>query len=309
MTTESQLQQSDQLVLFRVANEELAISIHAVQEIIRPPLITRVPRAPQYVDGMGNLRGEILPIINLRLFLGLSAKENDEQTRIVVVNVNGAITGIVVDSVSEVLTIDRRILEAPPATARNVNGEFLKNIAKAENGKRLILILDETRLQVDEHLAPLAAAEAGSSLATVHAADHAGQEQSEIEQLVTFQISHEEYALPIMQVKEIIKLVDIVPVPNAPEYVLGVISLRDHLLPIIDLKLRFRKRSKADATEASDESKRIVVVYIDGERTGILVDSVSQVLRLEKNKVDAPPNLIKQDGVDCHGNDARYRDR
>jgi purine-binding chemotaxis protein CheW len=100
-----------QLVTCRVGGEEFAVDILSVQEIIRMVDITRVPKAPSFVEGVINLRGRIIPVLDLRRRLGIADAERTAQSRIVVVTVRGRAVGLVVDSVSEVLRIPRSAIE------------------------------------------------------------------------------------------------------------------------------------------------------------------------------------------------------
>lgn len=133
-----------QLVTFGLGNEEYAVDILKVQEINRMVEITTVPNSPAYVEGVINLRGKVIPVVNLRTKFGLSQKENDEQSRIVILDIQGITTGLIVDSVSEVLRISTDIVEPAPQMTAAVNTDFIKGIAKLEN--RLIVLLDIDRL-------------------------------------------------------------------------------------------------------------------------------------------------------------------
>ena len=94
-----------QLVTFSTGDEEFGVDILRVQEIIRTMAITKVPKAPEFVEGVINLRGKVIPIIDLRRRFGLQSKAHDKHTRIIVIEINTMIVGFVVDSVSEVLRI------------------------------------------------------------------------------------------------------------------------------------------------------------------------------------------------------------
>jgi len=133
-----------QLVTFNLGNEEYAVAILKVQEINRMKEITRVPNSPPYVEGVINLRGKVIPVVNLRNKFGLAAKENNEQTRIMIMDIQGITMGLVVDSVSEVLRIPSSTVEPTPPMASNISAEFIKGIAKIED--RLIILLDMDRL-------------------------------------------------------------------------------------------------------------------------------------------------------------------
>jgi purine-binding chemotaxis protein CheW len=129
-----------QLVSFLIGKEEFGVDIGYVQEINRMVQITKVPNAPAFVDGVINLRGRIIPVIDLRLKLGMERKEHDKNTRIVVVEVAGKTVGFIVDAVTEVLRIPSNITEAPPDMVTGVNSEYIKAVGKLED--RLLILID-----------------------------------------------------------------------------------------------------------------------------------------------------------------------
>ncbi len=129
-----------QLVSFMIGSEEFGIDILYVQEINRMLQITKVPNAPYFVDGVVNLRGRVIPVIDLRTKLGIERKEHDKNTRIVVVEVDGKTAGFIVDAVKEVLRIPAGITEPPPEIVTGMNSEFIMAVAKLED--RLITLID-----------------------------------------------------------------------------------------------------------------------------------------------------------------------
>ena len=129
-----------QLVSFHVEEEEFGVDILKVQEIIRPVQITQVPNSPAFIEGVINLRGRIIPIIDLRLKLGQAKKMSDNNTRIIVVELRDNTVGFIVDSVSEVLRIPKSITEAPPELIAGVDSEYITSVGKLED--RLIMLLD-----------------------------------------------------------------------------------------------------------------------------------------------------------------------
>jgi len=133
-----------QVVSFQLGDEVFAIDILGVQEIIRMLDITHVPNAPHYVEGVVNLRGKVIPIINLRVRFGLSGTEPTKDTRIVVVEVSHVILGFIVDSVEEVLRLSEECIETPPPTGRGGGEECHKGVGRV-NGS-LVLLLDLERL-------------------------------------------------------------------------------------------------------------------------------------------------------------------
>jgi purine-binding chemotaxis protein CheW len=138
-----------QIVGFRLADEEYGVEIVRAQEIIMPGQITWMPEVPDFICGLINLRGHVVPIVDLRKRLGLEARPNDEQTRIIVVNVEKRIIGMVVDAVTEVLRISGDQVEAPPSSIAGIDHEYIRGLVKLPD-KLLILLNIENILSRDD---------------------------------------------------------------------------------------------------------------------------------------------------------------
>lgn len=139
-----------QLVTFTISEEEFGIDILKVQEIIRTMDITKVPGSPPHVEGVINLRGKVIPVIDLRSRFDMEYRPHDRQTRIIVIELHGMIVGFVVDAVSEVLRIQSNTVEAPPAVVAGIDSEYIKGVGKLEN--RLLILLDLDKLIRTEEL-------------------------------------------------------------------------------------------------------------------------------------------------------------
>ncbi len=133
-----------QLVTFGVANEEFAVDILSVKEINRMMPLTRVPQSPPEVEGVINLRGQIIPVLDLRKRFGFPAGERNDLSRIVVVEVHRRVIGFIVDRVHEVLRIDESIVEPAPPMVCSVRADFIAGVGKLQD--RLIILLDLARL-------------------------------------------------------------------------------------------------------------------------------------------------------------------
>lgn len=129
-----------QLVTFKLDNEEFAVDILKVQEINKMTDITRIPNAPPFVEGVINLRGKIIPVVDLRKRLGFEGRSFGKSTRIIVVELEGMVLGFIVDSVSEVLRISESTVEPPPSLVSGMESEYIEGIGKLEN--RLLLLLE-----------------------------------------------------------------------------------------------------------------------------------------------------------------------
>ena len=152
-----QIQKKDdellQLVTFSIGVEEFGVDILKVQEIIRTMEITKVPRAQDFVEGVINLRGKVIPIIDLRRRFGLDSKGHDKHTRIIVIEINNMIVGFVVDSVSEVLRVPAGTVEPPPPVVAGVESEYISGVGKVQD--RLLILLDLDKLLSNEDMEAL----------------------------------------------------------------------------------------------------------------------------------------------------------
>ena len=133
-----------QLVSFNIGSEEFGVDILKVQEINRMVEITKVPQAPHYVEGVINLRGKVIPVVCLRKRFSLELKEHDKNTRIVVVDIEGNILGLIVDAVSEVLRLPSNTIEPPPEIVAGIDADYIKGVAKLDD--RLLIFLDLTKV-------------------------------------------------------------------------------------------------------------------------------------------------------------------
>lgn len=133
-----------QLVSFNVGDEEFAVDILHVKEINRMLEVTRVPNVPEYVEGVVNLRGRVIPVIDLRLRFGMPRRQHDKHTRIIVVEVSGRVVGFVVDAVREVLSIPRSVTEPPPNLLGARPHEYITAVGKLED--RILILLDPEKV-------------------------------------------------------------------------------------------------------------------------------------------------------------------
>jgi len=133
-----------QLVTFRLGNEEFSLDILRVQEIIRHMELTRVPRTPDFVEGVINLRGRVIPVLDLRKRFGLPAGEKTHETRIIVVDVDDKTVGFKVDAVSEVLRIPADTVEPPPPLVTSIESDYIKGVGKLDG--RLLILLDVAKI-------------------------------------------------------------------------------------------------------------------------------------------------------------------
>ena len=284
-----------QLVSFNVAEQEYAINIEDVQEIVQvPETIIHVPRSESHVIGVMDLRGRLLPLVNLRRMFSLSERELDEKSRIVVLSLGSSSVGVAVDGVSEVLRVAKASVDPMPAMlAKDGDMSDISEICRLDNGKRLVSII--TARNLFDHTA------IKEALSTVDELKQEVEDESidqddvnddDDEQVVVFHLDKEEFGVPINSVQEIVRVPEeLIHVPKAPAFVEGVINLRGSVLPVIDLRLRLG----LPRVDRSD-SQRIMVFLIANVRTGFIVDSVAEVLKIPKTVIEPAPKLSGEQG-------------
>ena len=138
--TEKSSLSSMQVVCFKIGSEEYGIEILKVQEILKLPKITKLPKSADFIIGVIDLRGQVIPIIDLSKRFGTSDKQESSNMRAIVVDINGKKVGLAIDSVSHVVKVDSRDIEQAPPIVKGISGKYIVGIAKVENG--FVVILD-----------------------------------------------------------------------------------------------------------------------------------------------------------------------
>lgn len=285
-------QEELQLVSFVSADGEYAIPIAEVQEIVQlPPQVVRVPGAAVHVLGLMTLRERLLPLVSLRMLFGEASTEATGSARVLVISAPGQpelSVGLVMDSVKEVLRVPRAVVDPLPPLLSGARG-LLESVCRLERGQRLVSILSVARLfEAGLMQSALEAAESGRDnemTAKAHAAT-SGEE----EQFVVFRLAREEYGIPIEAVQEILRVPDeLTHVPQAPDFIEGVVNLRGSVLPVVDQRRRF-----ALAEAGRNDRQRIMVLGIGSMRTGFIVDQVVEVLKIPLSAIEPAPVLSER---------------
>ncbi len=145
--------QEEQAVVFQLNDQSYGLDIITVREIIRMEAITAIPRSPEFMEGVINLRGRVIPVIDLCKRFGIESKKTTAQSRIIIVQVNETTFGMIVDAVQEVLRIPKSAVEPPPPVVGGVDAAFIRGIALLD--ERLIILLNQTRILYDHELEDL----------------------------------------------------------------------------------------------------------------------------------------------------------
>lgn len=147
-----------QLVIFELADEYYGVDISCVESIIKMQEITRMPKSPAFVEGVTNLRGKVLPVIDLEKRFDIPEHTRNHDTRIMVVNIDKLEVGMIVSAVSEVLTIDDTSIEPAPPMVTTINSNFIAGIARVDSRLVILLDLNQVLSQVEKHQASTLAA-------------------------------------------------------------------------------------------------------------------------------------------------------
>jgi purine-binding chemotaxis protein CheW len=287
-----------QFVIFHLQKEMFAVQLSEVQEIIRMPDVVQVPMSPPALQGIANLRGTVLPVVSLRRSFGFSDVAYDESTRVVVLD-QGQPIGLIVDRMANVVTVEPNRIEAADRIRSTIDTDLLTGMIKGTDGESIVMILDpgqvvrrefsglESKLSVDR---------GGSGTDVSRQGIGTDSSAADEDQLVSFEVAGQEYAFPIERVQEIVQLPDaITRVPKTSSHVLGVITLRDRLLPLVSLRDMFG----LEVTELNGANKVVVISLSDKSdlSVGVVMDSVKEVLRVERSLVEQIPPLLN------HGHD------
>lgn len=280
-----------QYVTFLVGGEVFAVDMEPIQEIIRMPTVVRVPLAPASMEGLFNLRAKVLPIISLRCMLGFERQEQSDSTRVLIIG-SAQPLGYVVDRVASVISVDPGAIESIKGAEATQRAPLVSGVIKEAGGFALIMVLDFTRLISQEfneinrlaridHLDGLS----DSSLSVE-------EEDSDEMQMVSFAVAGQEYAVDIAQVQEIVQAPErVVHAPNPAAHVIGLITLRERVLPLLSLRSLFNLPARS-----MDESSRIVVITVGTGAVGLVTDNVAEVLRVPRSLIDDVPGLMAKDG-------------
>jgi purine-binding chemotaxis protein CheW len=269
------------LVSFEADGEEYAVPVSAVREIVRRQTkIARMPHADGHMLGVIDLRGRLLPLVELRTLLGLAHADrlDDAAGRIIVLSFGGLEVGLLVDRAREILRVPNDRIDPVPVLFRQDSGE-IEAICRLDQGRRLISILDPDRLFRSEAVRrTLITQEKGM-------ADSPAVMRSASETFVIFRLGPTEYGLPSSCVEQVVAVPErLTAIPKAPGFIEGVINHRGTVLPVIDQRRRF-------AMTGTARSRHIIVAALGAARAGLMVDAVTGVLKIPDDAVEPAPDL------------------
>ncbi|WP_413288449.1 chemotaxis protein CheW [Bdellovibrio sp. HCB337] len=274
------------LASFRMGESELALSISSLQEVVSfPEKVTKVPLAPEYLTGLFNLRGIVVPIVDMAVLLGMESKADPANKKVAIISVENVRIGLLFDMTSEILNVsadDISMFETPPSGKKMV----IRGVIKLNDGDRIVEVIDPLLLLKIENI-PQILAQTKNNLFEI------SQKKSKRAQCITFRSGNMEFAVRISAITEIIKVPEIKKSVLAVDYCIGMVNLRGALFPLLD----FKKFLKIQDSETETDKMRVVILKLQDIQVGFLVDSVDSIVTFFEEDILAIP-MFQQEKIE-----------
>ncbi|BAI80665.1 conserved hypothetical protein [Deferribacter desulfuricans SSM1] len=273
---------ANQVVTFSIKNEIFGLNADYIDSIVRIPEYTKVPKTSKELLGISNLRGDVVPIIDLALKLGYDEPvEIGENSRAIILDYKGEKAALTVDEMKSVLNQeDYETEDLPPTMSSNVDKKYISGVLKIKQNDMLVQLLDIENMMELNYVED-SKSDGSFKHQDQKYLDESNQAQVEEEKFISFIVDDVEYAVKVQQIREILRYQEISEVPGLQDYVLGIFPLRNEIIPVISARKLFKK-SCIDITEDA----RIVILEIKNFKIGLLVDKVNEVLSVEKSFIE-----------------------
>ena len=284
------------LVALRLGGQDYALPLDQVDRVMRPPgALTTVPRSDGAMLGTIAFDGGLLPVVSLAVLLGLPPSDAAEvSARILIASIAGQRVGLLVDRVTGTIEVRRDNIDAvPPLLTRGAAEAQIAGICRLdggrlEGGRRLVCLLSTSRL-FDAHTTQLLRSSGQQEPQRMPASTASDDAR---ETFVIFRLGDEAYGLPIAAVHEVARYPEhLARVPDAPDFVAGIMSLRGRAVPVIDTARRF------GAAAGGQRSRRVIVVSAGGVTAGLAVDAVTDVLSFPTAALQPAPDFEAEGAV------------
>lgn len=289
---------SELYITFNLSEKIYAIQAEKIIEIVQLPALTLLEKAPEYIVGLLNLRGDIISVIDLSMILGFERKTYSAECQIIILNADNKKTGIIIDSVKDVIQFEKKLIEPLPYAS---NEHIVSGIYKDDDGLIAFLDLDKIVNDIEINSTEINEAKISKDKTGLFPIDDVSAEkfakralklQKELrdetdnlnyqeDYYISFALNEEIYCLNLKFVREITKLknVSLTKVPCVPEFIIGIINLRGDFITIVDIK-QFLSIPKTNITEKT----KIIVTATENIQVGILVDDVFGIENISNEK-------------------------
>lgn len=285
----SSSQKDNIYVSFKIGDEVYGLGIDDVKQIIRIPSITRVPKMPDYVLGMTNLRGVVMPLTDLALKLGYGKPcDLSEDARVIVVEKEEIYSGIVVEAVNEVKSTEvHNIDEFPEMLSATVDKKYISGIMKVETDGQTTLMQILNCDEVINKDAIMALPDREKYRKQAARAEESTSGRINEKRFISFNIDTQEYAVEIHMINEIIWMPEVTSIPGLPPYVLGIFSIRGKVIPLLSLHQKFERER-----QVLNDSSRVIIVDINNVKVAFAADKVNAVLSVDEKLIEEPPQTF-----------------
>ncbi|WAM36719.1 chemotaxis protein CheW [Caldicellulosiruptor acetigenus] len=274
------------VIVFQIGRQNFAFSLDNVKEIIKVPSITPVPLTKNHVAGLINLRGEVIPVLNLKEKYKIDSYVKSEDARIIVIEKSGFKMGVLVDKVLNISSIDQSQLSECKITTL----DEIKAVIKQKEEEKLITFIDSDKIFEESYELAVfqkVNVEAGSSKIEENELKISRQER-----YILAAIDNQNYALNISDIQEIIRFADFSTIPSESDEILGVINLRNEIIPIVNIQKLLKVQNK----ETDDETK-IVIANHSNMKFGFVVDRILSVISVNDEDIKKLPTIANYEDI------------
>lgn len=297
---------STQIILFKILDEYWGLNILDVQEVIRLVEITPVPDAPSFVEGVINLRGHVVFVVNLRKRMQLPPAELNLNTPIIIVKIGELVLGLIVDTIETLVEVDDAARESVPAEF--AAKEYMKAVIKLDD--KIVFLLRGGEIITGEPKQMLTSMPPSSSTGTelhdeknmtkgilhLRAQDLAKVEEQKDEgdkiRLIVFLLNNEWYGIEDVEAREVLRSARIYSVPGAPAHVNGMVNVRGDIIPVIDLA-RFLGLKVGPKSPVS--TGKILIGGRDSVNLGLAVDYIEDIIEVDQNTLQPSAELFGEE--------------
>jgi purine-binding chemotaxis protein CheW len=276
---------------FFMGKTELAVSIKYLQEVVKfPEHIDRMPLAPDYLIGVFNLRGTIVPIVNLKKLMKIEPSDFDQSHKIAILDFEGVNVGFVFDVTGEIIR-PKPNEQSEFQYKKESQYKIIKGALKLDDGKRLLQVLDPEALISIQNLPILTSSENFSRRERFQRKNKAISRKK----CITFSVSNIHLAFEITGIHEIVTVPEIQNSAMESDLCLGIINLRGQIVPVLSFAaaLKLNVKQEERQTQIQLNSKRIIILKIENEFFGLLVDTVDSINTYDTENVMPIPLLTK----------------
>lgn len=256
---------SQMFASFKLGPSELSLPISSLQEVVNiPEKISTVPLAPPYLTGLFNLRGAVIPIVDVSKILGLASDPNEKAKKIAIIHCQEVRVGLLFDSTSEILNVEEQNISLFDTQETH---KIILGALKLNGGDRIVEIIDPAALVKIENIPHVLEQTKTTKAETL--------KRSQRRQCITFRSHNSKFAFNISAISEIIRVPEVQKQASGPDYGLGVVNIRGVIIPLINF-CQFLKVAEVPQTE--NEKQRIIIMKQDKIHFGFLVDSVDSIV-------------------------------